>query len=304
MSASTKVKGRTLLAAGYILALFGFYAAASAWLFPLLAESFDMDVGLSDTAIVVSPGPLIVWFAFSYCSIGIAIVLAVHAFAHLRALEGGDRIVGIVLFTLGVILSLALLRCASNAAIETLGPSFAQADGLAGSGTSARALLDLADTTKSALNAVFQVAAIAILAAFLLLAGRARSSEEDPATHIGVSRLFYLAAFLLTLIVLSDALFFDFVSSIYPAESAVVSFQRGLMIYFGILSTATLALALVASVQLGARLDLLGRVREDEGLRSGLKKAADAFAGSLGKTTATLAPVGVALISSMLENIS
>ena len=299
MSKLDETSGRTLLAAGYILAVFGFYAAASAWLFPMITGSIDLEAGVAEVPVAVSPGPLITWFALSYCCIGIALVLALYAVAQLRSLDGLERGIGLVLFTLGVVFSIVLLRDTSNAAIDALPTSFALAEGL----KNGLALLDLADTTKSALNAVFQVAAIAILTAFLLLAARAGSSQQDLATDTQVSRLFYLAAFLLTLVVLSDALFFDFAAAIYPAESAVVSYQRGLMIYFGIVSTTTLGLALVASVQLGARLNVLGRVSADEGLRSGLQKVTDTFVGSLGKTTATLAPVGVALISSMLETV-
>lgn len=303
MTDSKNSPDRSILASVYILGVFGFYAISAAWLFPRFRGAFDLSLGLGDSAPTVTPNSLMVWFALCYCSVSIAFCLAVYALNELRQLEGRARYFGFGLFSVTVIVSLALLRDADNAGIEVLRPSFEAVQGFAGGSKEALQMLNMANTAKDILNAMFQVSAIGLLSALFLLAGKSVAKTQSRERDERVTLIFYLSAVLLTLIVLTDALFFDFVVATYPSGSAIVSFQRGLLIFFGIVSTMTLALALLAAVHLGAPVGSFLMMDKSDKLESSITSLSKTAGGALGKSMATLAPVCVALLSSFFESL-
>lgn len=303
MNQSGKAFREWRLAAVYAVGIFLFYAAASALVFPLLMDSLRFDRSLDADALATAPGPLAVWSALAYSCTAIAGVLALFAINELRCLKGAARKAGLALFMAGAALSIGMLFETKNASVEALRSSFTLAQGPSDQIVIVAPILDFINASKNVLNTVFQISAVGLLLAFLLHATNAADENKEAGLHNRTSCQFYAAAFLLTLIIITDALFFDFVAAVYPQDSMIVSFQRGMMLYFGVVSTTTLALTLAAGMHLGAPIQAILPAREKNGkLAASLQKAADSAAGSLGKVAATIAPVGVALLTSLLEN--
>lgn len=98
---------------------------------------------------------------------------------------------------------------------------------------------------KFTLNLFIQTAAICVLSLTIILAAARRVFTFIEAKMI--REAYYISSLLLTMVVLSDALFFDFLLGAVGtagAGSAYIGLQKGLLFYFAIVSTTTLILAL------------------------------------------------------------
>ncbi|MGY8974391.1 MAG: hypothetical protein ACKVGV_12195 [Sphingomonadales bacterium] len=97
---------------------------------------------------------------------------------------------------------------------------------------------------KYTLNFFFQTAAITVLSLMVILSTARRVFGFVDESRIREAYL--VSALVLSLVIISDALFFDFLrQTIGPEDrSGYIPLQKGLLFYFAIISTATLALAL------------------------------------------------------------
>lgn len=164
---------------------------------------------------------------------------------------------------------------------------------------------------KYMLNAVFQMAAIALLTALLLWASAGKTDLQSRQKR--VRELFYSSSVLLSLMIFTDVLFFDFLSSlITDSTSALLQYQRGLLFFFAIVSSATMGLILVAAAVIGnGGLDL--SLSEQEGSAGGTENSSNLFhqffqalmkflgSNGTGTALATFAPVFTAIIGSAIE---
>ncbi len=329
-------KRDVLLPLAAVLTVAAFYIAASivARIFP--ADGLERNLGTVKDASTVFD-LLLLWTAAAVCSAAAAAAVFIFSGFSLWQQRASRNLSFSLVLALSI-LSIGLLICSGNATFDnfrnticlpvTAGKAVAGPVALfctphnvskhdmemegapnanspgrseAGSAKNHSSLAQFIGGVKTILNAAFQLAAIAVITAFLVFSGPAANMLGNSVRRTRL--LFYLASLVLSLIVLTDALYFDMVSSIVDSKSAMVGYQRGMLFYFAVTSSMTLVLALVAAVVLGGNMDILTARKLADGPAN---RNIGAFLFGIianhraAKTVATLAPILAAILTTAL----
>lgn len=152
---------------------------------------------------------------------------------------------------------------------------------------------------KYTLNFFFQTAAIGVLSLMVILSTARRIFGFIDESRIREAYL--ISALLLSLVIVSDALFFDFLRETIQGQdtSGYTALHRGLLFYFAIVSTATLALALSICSIIGKVPLMLSGIREGAGPDAAMIDRVKTFFLNPGFATAfaTFAPLLSAMIT-------
>nr|WP_137677954.1 hypothetical protein [Parerythrobacter lutipelagi] len=270
MSDELKAKSSFIvISAGALTFVFVFYAIGAARTLKFFPEPAAKSPVLF---IEMAHDALLIWAATSVAIMGICVVLLAYAVVGLLRLSGWVRAYSLIwVGALGAISAYLLFSTGNGVASSVIAPYCDAA-------SNQRTLCDIATAAnesqsqrlaepayiflanlnvdnpgytvainriKLQLNLLMQLAGIAILSLTIILATSRRVYHLVDTKLIREAYL--LSAGLLSLVVLSDALFFDFIAKAAQengAESPLVAHQRGLLLYYAIISTATLALTL------------------------------------------------------------
>lgn len=162
---------------------------------------------------------------------------------------------------------------------------------------------------KYGLNGAFQTGAAALLTAFLMWCAVDPRTDLDRRRNANVKSLFYCTSLLLTLIILTDAMFHSFIRDLVGEGLPLVAYQQALVFYFAVLSSGTLGLAALGGYVLSNG-GILERAKGQEGITSGAGQVIHhKLLGSLGSfvssppiagVLATFAPIISALVTTWL----
>lgn len=239
------------------------------------------------------------WIATSYGAGAASICLSILAYRTLVKLTPNMKVSGVVFSVLIGGISIVLLGLSGNAAFNAAEKTLCFSEGFC---TQAAPLTPsiVSEYTKLSLNAVFQIAAVSLLCGFIF--SLADGDDDNIDGQRPAITLFYCAALLLTLIVLTDLLFFEFVSKILPMESTLLAYQKGFVVFFAIMSSMTLLFALLAGLYLGLH-------SEDIRLNAESREKASNIFGSLigtasiSRSLAAFSPILVTLISGFVDGV-
>ena len=237
------------------------------------------------------------WVATSYGAAAVSICLSMLGFRTLWGLKRSMRMSGIIFSVLIGGISIVLLAIHGNAAFNAAENTLCYSEGFC-RGDSSLTPSIVTENTRIFLNAVFQIAAVSLLCGFIF--SLAEKSESDIDEQKPAITLFYCAALLLSLIVLTDLLFFEFISKILPGDSILLAYQKGFVAFFAIMSSMTLLFALLAGLYLGLQSSNVGLNSENSEKASKLFNSLIGTA-SISRSLAAFSPILVTLISSFAD---
>lgn len=290
---------RHILAILVILAIVIFYVGGATLLLDMVTFDYLIIKEKSLNPFGSAYSAFLTWVATSYGALAVSICMAILAFRALWRLTPQMKLSGIVCFVLISGISIILLLISGNTAFDVAKDTLCYSQGFCSQG-SPLTPSKVSGYTKLCLNSVFQVAAVGLLCGFIF--SLADSNDKHTEQQKPAITLFYCAALLLTLIVLTDILFFEFMTKILPASSTLLAYQKGFVVFFAIMSSMTLAFALLAGLYLGlssenVRFDAAGNEKTSKILGSLIGTA------SVSRSFAALAPIIITLASSFFEGV-
>ena len=237
------------------------------------------------------------WVATSYGAGAVSICMSILAFRTLLKLTPSMKFSAIIFSVFIGGISILLLGLSGNAAFNAAENTLCFSEGFCAQGVALTPAI-VSEYTKLSLNTVFQIAAVTLLCGFIF--SLADGNDNDIEEQKPAITLFYCAALLLTLIVLTDLLFFEFMTKILPEDSTLLAYQKGFVVFFAIMSSVTLLFALLAGIYLGLQSSHVGLNSDNNEKASKLFNSLIGTA-SISRSLAAFSPILVTLISSFAD---